>query len=287
MVKAYLHKEHRDALDQIKVFFLKSESPLNTKALSDQLRIFAAGNTKEINDDERKLLFDIVDHYLHDATIVFFCMFALKCNIKEGLVFMGNSVTNSRMCITTNSVSKVYHKNTLTVNLMASIFASLTQHKEAVSLLMQNGLEENFLEIMKTAIASQEVHFTGKNLGLMWCSRIFNNIFVSGLFDDDFFASFGMNALILLIKGMSSTSDYCTFEDSVDTIINICEKMSANSNSRKLLRQYLVDTVKFDDFLRIQLEKYPDHNVFFKKSFVGKLVELELVHRENFTEKCL
>ena len=286
MVKAYLHKEHRDALDQIKVLFLKSESPLNTKELGDQLRIFAAGNTKEINDDERKLLFDIVDQYLHDETIVYFCMGALKCNIKEGLVFMGNSVMASRICITTNSVSKVYHNNVLFVNLMASIFASLTQHREAVILLMQNGFQDNFLEIMKTAIASQG-RFTGTNLGLMWCSRIFNNIFVSGLFDDDFFASFGMNALSLLIKGMSSTSDYFTFEDSVDTIINICEKMSANSNSRKLLRQYLVDTVNFDDFLRIQLEKYPDHNVFFKKSFVGKLVELELVHRENFTEKCL
>ena len=287
MVRAYLHKEGRDALDQIKILFLETESPLNIKALGDQLQIFSGENTKEINDDERTLLFDIVDRYLYDQTIVYHCMYSLSCNIKEGLVFMNNSVTTSRMCITTNSVCKVYSKNTLIVNLMACILANLTKHKEAVGILVDYGFQDNFLEMMKTAMASEVDHTAKYKLGLLWCGRIFNNIFVSGLFDDDFFESFGMNALILLIEGMSSTSDYYTFEDSVDTIINIYEEMKTGSKSQKVFYQYLYGCINFETFLCTQIKKFQDQKKRFKQLIVPRLVNCKLVSCEKFTEKCL
>jgi len=78
MVRAYLHKEGRDALDQIKILFLETESPLNIKALGDQLQIFSGENTKEINDDERTLLFDIVDQYLVRSTHVYIYMLGYR-----------------------------------------------------------------------------------------------------------------------------------------------------------------------------------------------------------------
>jgi len=107
----------------------------------------------------------------------------------------------------------------------------------------------------------------------MWCSRIFNNICLSGLCEDERFKEFKMQALILLIKGIESTSDYFTFEDSVDTIIHICEK----TNSKIMFRDYL-NQGKFGDFLLIQLNKYlVEEKIYFNKNFFSKLVDLQLV----------
>jgi len=59
MGKAQLRKEGRDALDQIKILFMRTQSSQNTKALGEHLKMFAADYTRGINDDERRLLFDI------------------------------------------------------------------------------------------------------------------------------------------------------------------------------------------------------------------------------------
>jgi len=158
MVKASLHQKGRDALDQIKTLFIKTKSSQNTKALGDQLKIFSSDNTRQINDHERKLLFDIADEYLGDHDIVYYCMCALKCNIREGLIFMSNSVTTSRICVTTNAVSEVYQKDPLILNLMASILASLTQHKEAVSFLIEGGFLATFLKMMENVIAYKNLN---------------------------------------------------------------------------------------------------------------------------------
>jgi len=273
MGKASLHQKGRDALDQIKTLFTKTKSSQNTKALGDQLKIFSGDNTLQINNDERKLLFDIADEYLNDRDIVYYCMCALKCNIREGLIFMSNSVTTSRICATTNSVSKVHQNDALILNLMASILATLTQHREAVSFLIECEFLANFLNMMENVIALQEPKQTNENRGLMWCSRIFNNICLSGLCENENFKEFKMKALILLIKGMESTSDYFTFEDSVDTIIHICEK----TNNKIMFRDHL-NQDKFGNFLSIQLEKYlVEEKKNFKKNFYSKLVDLQLV----------
>ena len=108
----------------------------------------------------------------------------------------------------------------------------------------------------------------------MWCSRIFNNICLSGLCEDERFKEFKMQALILLIKGIESTSDYFTFEDSVDTIIHICEK----TNSKIMFRDYL-NQHKFGYFLLIQFDRKftVEELTHFNKIYFSKLVDLQLV----------
>jgi len=99
MGKACLREEHRNALDNVKTLFKKNDlSYHDTCALGAQLENFSAGFTEGINDSERELLFEIVDKYVDNPTIVYYCMLALKCNIYKGIDFMAKSVSLEKMC---------------------------------------------------------------------------------------------------------------------------------------------------------------------------------------------
>ena len=97
MGKACLHAEHREALEKVKTLF--TNEPSNTWALGAQLKIFSAGYTVNIKDDEKVLLFNIVDKYVDNPTIVYYCMLALKCNISK----MAKSVLLEKMCMSITS----------------------------------------------------------------------------------------------------------------------------------------------------------------------------------------
>jgi len=274
MGKAGLREEHRTALENVKTLWRNKGSHEITGALGAELKIFSAGFTEGINDRERELLFEIVGKYVDNPIIVYYCMLALKCNIRKGIDFMAKSVSLDKMCESITSVCQKHVDNIEIVNLMASIVAELTRDEKAVIPLLQNGFQNTCVDMMKTAMTQKE-DATQKNMGLMWCSRILNNMYVWGFPSENF--------IDVLIDGMKSTSDYWTFEDIIQTILNIYQHMT----DKEPLHKYL-NGIKFETHLCAQLAKYQHYDIeHFKKSYAEKLFDMNLanvkgVSRPNF-----
>jgi len=265
MGKASLHPEHRTALENVKTLWRNKDSHDITCALGAQLKIFSAGYTQGINDRERELLFEIVDEYVDNPIIVYYCMLALKCNIRQGIDFMAESVSLGKMCNSISSVCLKHRKDIEIVNLMASIVAELTRDEKAVIPLLQNGFQNTCVDMMKTAMTQKEVA-TQKNMGLMWCSRILNNMYVWGFRSENF--------IDVLIDGMKSTSDYWTFEDIIQTILNIYQHMT----DKEPLHKYL-NGIKFETHLCAQLAKYQHYDIeHFKRSYGETLFDMDLAN---------
>jgi len=263
MGKASLHPEHRTALENVKTLWRNKGSHEITGSLGAELKIFSEGYTEGINDRERELLFEIVGEYVNNQIIVYYCMLALKCNIRKGIDFMAKSVSLDKMCESITSVCQKHVDKIEIVNLMASIVAELTRDEKAVIPLLQNGFQNTCVDMMKTAMTQEEVA-TQKKMGLMWCSRILNNMYVWGFRSDD--------TVNVLIEGMFYTQDYWTFEDIIQTILNIYQ----HTTDKEPLRNYL-NRIRFRESLLNKLAEYELNQKHFHSLHDKTLDAMELV----------